>query len=88
MTRLDLTLRVAAALACLSLAVAALAMGWAATTRTTQAGPGVIYRQNLITGSAAFCGPDGCIEGPRTTRPAVDAEALDFSSQVTPGPGR
>lgn len=84
MTRLDNAIRAAAVFACLSLALAALAVGWAATTRTTQAGPGVIYRQNLITGSAAFCGPDGCIEAPRTTRPAVDAEALDFSARAKP----
>lgn len=57
---LDRTLRLSGVVLALSLSLAALAVGWAATTRTTPAAtagwPGV-HRENLLTGRADFCGP-------------------------------
>ena len=56
---LDRTLRLSGVLLALSLSLAALAVGWAATTRTTAATTGAfpgVYRENLLTGRGEFCG--------------------------------
>lgn len=59
---LDRTLRLSGVVLALSLSLAALAVGWAATTRTTAATTGQfpgVYRENLLTGRGEFCGPVG-----------------------------
>lgn len=84
MNRLETALRAASLLACLTVALAALALGWAATTRTTPAGHGVVYRENLLTGRGAFCDPTACIEGPRVDGPADDGRRPDFSARAKP----
>lgn len=56
--------RLALRVAAVAVIVAALTVAWANTTRTTSATAGDlpgVYRENLITGEAAFCllGPNG-----------------------------
>lgn len=82
MTSFDKALRLSGVVLALSLSLAALAVGWAATTRTTPtatAGWPGIYRENLLTGRAEFCGPTPgwarvvCIPVERTPAPRPPA---------------
>lgn len=60
MTRLDIATRASLILAALCVSVASVIGAVSMTTRTTPAGEGVVYRQNLITGAGDFCTPLGC----------------------------
>lgn len=55
MTRLDTATRASLILAALCVSVASIIAAVSMTTRTTPAGEGVVYRQNLITGGGEFC---------------------------------
>lgn len=64
----------ALALVCIALALAVIAV--ASSTRTTLIGPGLVYRENLLTGQGRLCGVQGhavqCVTPPRFSgRPAV-----------------
>lgn len=73
MNRLDVATRASLILAALCVSAASVVGAVSMTTRTTPAGEGVVYRQNLITGRGDYCTPFGC-------RP----ERLDFSSRAVP----
>lgn len=55
MSRSDIAVRWTGALLAVSVSIAALSSAWAMTTRTTSAGPGAVYRENLLTGQGRFC---------------------------------
>lgn len=91
-------LRVSGAILALSLSVAALTAAWAMTTRTTSAttqGWPFVYRENLITGHAEFCGLDQ--NRAATCRPVGVADwssagrivaRNDFADKATPAPAQ
>ena len=76
--------RIAAGVVALCLCVLLLASALALTTRTTPAGPGMVYRENLLTGSVQACGPQRA--GPPACYAVQQARPLaDFSARAVPG---
>ncbi|WP_426046061.1 hypothetical protein [Brevundimonas sp. TWP3-1-2b1] len=64
MIRLDTATRASLILAALCVSFASIIGAVSMTTRTTPAGEGAVYRQNLITGRGEFCSPLSCRPDP------------------------
>lgn len=70
MTLADKSLKIAGAAVACAVSVLAVAGAWSLTTRTTPVQPGVVYRENLVTGRAEFCSAAyGCAKVERKSFP-------------------